>query len=457
MTSVAGSWIGQSIPALDGALPVLGHALELRRDPVGLVQRGRDRFGDIFSFRLLRERIHVLTGIRGNEAFFKAPDHVLSPREAYQFTVPVLGKGVAYDLEPELMDYQLRLVHPALRDDRMQSYVRFFAEETDAYLDQWGDRGEIDLLAAMNELTIYAVARCLIGTHSRTPLTDEFVRLYRDLEGWIDFGLNITAILLPKLPLPAIRRRERARRRLVELISEVIAARRISRIESDDFLSTLMTARDPHDKPLTDDVITGMLLSFLLAGQHTSAALATWTGVLLLQNPRHLDLVRAERAAVLGTREPTLAAVKQLVQLEACIKETERLCPPLVMVMRKILTELEFDGYVLPAGDWVLASPAVSHRDPEVFADPLRYDPGRFLPGREEDRRTPNALIGFGAGKHRCIGFAFAYQLVKVIWSVLLRRYELSLVDRQPRPNYTSLVVGPRQPCRVRYRARSSK
>jgi sterol 14-demethylase len=125
------------------------------------------------------------------------------------------------------------------------------------------------------------------------------------------------------------------------------------------------------------------------------------------------------------------------------------------MLMRKVLEDFEFNGHVVPAGDLAMVSPAVSHRIPEIFADPCHYDPDRFAPPREEDRRTPYALIGFGGGEHRCIGLAFAYQQVKLIWSVLLRRYAFDLVDHDQRPNYATFVVGPRQPCLVRYRSRS--
>ena len=95
------SSVGKRIPRLAGGLPYLGHAIEFRRNPVGLIQRGRDRYGDLFSFLLFGKLVHVLTGAVGNEAFFRAPDTVLSAREAYQFTVPIFGKGVAYDTTPE--------------------------------------------------------------------------------------------------------------------------------------------------------------------------------------------------------------------------------------------------------------------------------------------------------------------------------------------------------------------
>jgi sterol 14-demethylase len=442
---------GKSIPRLAGGLPGLGHALEFRRDPMRLIQRGRDFHGDIFAFRLFGNDVHVLTGADGNEAFFKASDAVLSAREAYQFTVPIFGKGVAYDATAELMDQQLRMVHPALRDEKMQSYAHFMATEIENHLAGWGDSGTLDLLTTMNEITISTAGRCLFGAEFRTVLASTFARLYRDLEG----GINMVAFFAPNFPLPAMRRRDSARRQVVELLSPLIATRRARPGSSDDFLDSLIAARGPDGEPFSDDTIIGLLLTLLFAGQHTSAVLATWTGVLLLQHPHHVAPILAEQASTLGSDGMTLAALKQLVRLERCIKEAERLHPPLVMLMRKVLRNFEFRGYIVPAGELAMVSPAVSHRIPEIFADSSRYDPDRFAPPREEDRRTPYSLIGFGGGKHRCLGLAFAYQQVKVIWSVLLQRYTFELVEREQHPNYATFVVGPRQPCLVRYRSRS--
>ena len=224
MTST-GSHAQSHPPALRGGLPGLGHALEFRRDPVWLIQRGRDRHGDVFAFRLFGNSVHVLTGAAGNEAFFKAPDAVLSAREAYQFTVPIFGKGVAYDATAELMDQQLRMVHPALRDEKMQSYAQFMAAEIETHLEGWGDSGTLDLLTTMNEITISSASRCLFGAEFRTVLASTFARLYRDLEG----GINMVAFFAPNFPLPAMRRRDRARRQVVELMSPLIAARRARR------------------------------------------------------------------------------------------------------------------------------------------------------------------------------------------------------------------------------------
>src|SRR5439155_934841 len=132
----------------------------------------------------------------------------------------------------------------------------------------------------------------------------------------------------------------------------------------------------------------------------------------------------------------------------------ERLHPPLVMLMRKVIGDFGYQQYCLPPGWLALVSPAVTGRLPELYENPDRYDPGRFAPGREEDRKAKFALVTFGGGKHACIGTTFAYLQVKAIWSVLLRRFDLELVDRHVQPNYATFVVGPRPPCRIRYRRR---
>src|SRR5262245_55039167 len=138
------------IPELRGGLPFLGHAIEFHRDPTGLIRRGRDQFGEIYSFLLGGKQVAVLTGPKANEAFFHAPDTQLSAKEAYQFTVPIFGQGIAYDASPDVMSEQLGLLFPALRDQRLQSYAQFMAEEAESYFDKWNETGEVDLLEAMN-------------------------------------------------------------------------------------------------------------------------------------------------------------------------------------------------------------------------------------------------------------------------------------------------------------------
>lgn len=436
-------------PKLRGGLPYFGRALEFAQNPVKLLQRGREQFGEIFSFLLAGKQVTVLTGSEANEAFFKASDDRLSAREAYQFMVPIFGKGIAYDVSPELMDEQLGFVFPALREERMQTYARLMREEAEAYFTAWQDMREIDLLAAMNELTIFIASRCLIGEEFRQNVTAEFARLYHDLEG----GINLIAFFFPNLPLASFQRRDRARLRMVELIAPIIARRRNQGIEGEDFLQALMNARYADGTALSDDNITGLLLTLLFAGQHTSAVLATWTGILLLQHPQYLPAIVQEREEIFGSNsEITLEKLDKLVCLERAIREAMRMRPPLIMLMRTIVKDFEYKDYIMPAGGLAMVAAAVSHYIPELFPDPEQYNPDRFAPPREEHRRHRYATIGFGGGRHRCIGEAFAYQQVKVIWTVLLEKFDFELMQQNYEPNYSTFVIGPKQPCLVRYR-----
>ena len=438
-------------PALPGGLPVLGQALALRRDPVGLLRRGHAQLGEIFSFRLPGTRVAAMLGPRAQAAFFTAPQDQLSAREVYQFTVPIFGPGVVYDVPPPVLDEQMGFLFPALRDERLRTYARVMQEEAEAYTDAWGDAGELDLAAAMNELTVFIATRCLIGEEMRRRVSRDFAQLYHDLEG----GINLVAFFNPRLPLPAFRRRDRAREGIQRLIAAVIAERRARGVEGEDFLQTLMSARYADGRPLTEDEITGMLLGIIFAGQHTSAVMGAWTGLLLLEHPEHLPAVLAEQHTVFGDGRPVdLESLRRLVVLERCIKEAERMHPPLIMLMRRVLRDFAYGDYLVPAGDMAMVSPAAGHRLAEVFRDPDRYDPDRFSPERQEDRRVKHALIGFGGGHHRCIGTTFAQQQIKVIWSVLFRRFELTPARTGHRPDYTTFVVGPRAPCIVRYRRR---
>jgi sterol 14-demethylase len=124
--------------------------------------------------------------------------------------------------------------------------------------------------------------------------------------------------------------------------------------------------------------------------------------------------------------------------------------------MRKVVTDFHYKQWTVPAGALVAASPAISNRLPEHFPDPDEYLPERYLPGREEDRQS-FAWIPFGAGRHRCVGAAFAMMQLKAIFSILLRRYEFELA--QPSETYANdfskMVVAVRQPCVVRFRRRA--
>jgi sterol 14-demethylase len=433
---------------------VLGQALEFGRHPLAFLEANRRRQGNVFAFTVAGREFIFLAGPEAHDAYFRAPDDQLSQREVYKFTVPLFGKGIAYDATPDVMAEQLGFLYPALRDQRMRTYAQLMDEQIRQFTDTWGDQGEIDLVEAMNELTVYIASRTLLGEEIRQSLGAGFAEHYDTLHD----GLGPISFFWPTAPTPANRRRDHARVEIGRIIARVVAERRATGRTGEDFLQTLMEAHYSDGRPLTDDEITGLLVTTLFAGQHTSKVLSAWVGVLLMQHPEWIARIRDEIGLVYGDDVSlSMEATKKQDVLERCVREAERMYPPLIMLMRKVLRPFEIGPYVLPPGALAMVSPAVSHRMPEVFADPHRFDPDRYLPPREEHKRQAFTLITFGGGRHRCIGMHFAYMQVKAIWTQLLHRFDLELGTAAPSPDFSSWVTGPEQPVYMRYRRRTAR
>ena len=450
---VAAASAGSPPPRLSGGLPLLGHLLEMRRDPIGLMQRCRDECGEIGELNLAGSPLVMLYGVAAQEAFFRAPDEQLDQAAAYPFMKPVFGAGVVFDATPEQRKQALR--NQALRDQMMRGHAELIAAETERMIAGWGASGEVDLLDFFAELTLYTSSACLIGKEFREELTAELVPIFKDLER----GTDAFAYVNPYLPIPSFWKRDRARRRLVAILEEVFRRREAAGRESGDLFHVLRKLRKDDGSPrYTTDQITGMFISMMFAGHHTTSTTASWALLELLRHPAWGERVGKELDALYADgREVSYQALREIPDLECALKETLRLHPPLILLMRKVQSDFAYREWIVEAGKSVGVSIAVSNRMPEHFPEPARFDPDRYGPGREEDKQV-FAWLPFGGGRHRCVGAPFAMMQLKAIFSILLRRYAFELAQPPDayRPDHSKMVVQLRQPCRVRYRRRAA-
>ena len=438
-----------------------GHLEELRRDPIGLMTRVRDECGDVGEFRLADKDVVLFTGAEANEMFFRAPEEELDQAEAYPFMTPIFGEGVVFDASPERRREMLH--NQALRDKFMRGHAETISGEVERMVAGWDDAGEIDLLGWFAELTIYTSSACLIGQKFREELDGRFARLYHDLEQ----GTDAVAFVDPYAPIDSFRRRDEARVGLVALVQEIMHGRAAAPAPTDDdrdLLDVLMSIKDEDGSDrFTADEVTGMFISMMFAGHHTTSGTAAWTLIELLRHPDAMTEVQAEvdglfASQTAGETEVSYQALREIPWLDAAIKEALRLHPPLILLLRVAMTDLEVEGFHIAAGKLVGTSPAVSNRLSPDFADPDAFDPARYLVPRQDDLDNPWTWIPFGAGRHRCVGAAFATMQLKAIFLVLLRDWQFEAA--QPldsyRNDHSKMVVQLAQPCTVRYRRRSS-
>jgi sterol 14-demethylase len=443
-------------PQVSGGDGEHGHLEELRVDPIALMRRVRDECGDVGQFRLADRDVVLLTGAEANELFFRAPEEVLDQAEAYPFMTPIFGEGVVFDAPPERRREMLH--NQALRDKFMRGHAATIADEVEGMVGGWSDEGSIDLLDWFAELTIYTSSACLIGSKFRRELDRRFAQLYHDLEQ----GTDAIAYVDPYADIESFRRRDSARLGLVDLVQGIMDRRSKGAAATDDdrdLLDVLMSVRNEDGTPrFSTDMITGMFISMMFAGHHTTSGTAAWTLIELLRHPAELAAVRAELDELYAHgEEVSYQALRDMPHLESAIKEALRLHPPLILVLRVVKEELDVEGFRVAPGKLVGASPAVSNRIPEDFPDPDAFVPERYLEPRAEDRANPWTWIPFGAGRHRCVGAPFAMMQLKAIFSVLLRNWDFELAQPSDtyRNDHSKMVVQLAQPCMARFSRRA--
>ncbi|MCX6486555.1 MAG: cytochrome P450 [Mycobacterium sp.] len=433
-----------------------GHLEEFRTDPIALMQRVRDECGDVGSFQLADKQVILLTGAEANEFFFRAADEDLDQAQAYPFMTPIFGKGVVFDASPERRKEMLH--NSALRGDHMKSHAATIEREVLRAIENWGATGEIELLDFFSELTIYTSTACLIGRKFRDQLDSRFANYYHLLER----GTDPLCYVDPYLPIESFRIRDEARENLVGLVEEIMKQRIANPPQEKserDMLDVLVSIPDEDGRPrFTADEITGMFISLMFAGHHTSSGTSSWTLIELMRNPDIYAEVRNELDELYADgQEVSFHALRQIPKLENVIKETLRLHPPLIILMRVAQGEFEVQGYPIHQGDFVATSPAISNRIPQDFPEPDAFDPDRYEKPREEDVLQRWTWIPFGAGRHRCVGAAFATIQIKAIFSVLLREYDFEMIQppESYRNDHSKMVVQLARPALVRYRKRT--
>ncbi|XP_068603327.1 lanosterol 14-alpha demethylase [Brachionichthys hirsutus] len=439
-------------PYIPSSIPFLGHAIAFGKSPIEFLENAYEKYGPVFSFTMVGG---TFTYLLGSEAtlMFDSKNEDLNAEDVYaRLTTPVFGKGVAYDVPNPIFLEQKKMLKTGLNTARFREHLQIIEAETREYFQRWGDSGERNLFEALSELVILTASSCLHGPEIRGMLDERVARLYADLDG----GFSHAAWLLPGwLPLPSFRKRDRAHREIKNIFFKVIQKRRDSGGKADDILQTLIDATYKDGRPLNDDEVAGMLIGLLLAGQHTSSTTSAWMGFFLARDKALQGRCYAEQTEVCGGDLPPLGydQLKELSLLERCLKETLRLRPPIMTMMRMARSPQTAAGYTIPVGHQVCVSPTVNHRLRDTWERRTEFAPDRYL----KDNPAAGekfAYVPFGAGRHRCIGENFAYVQIKTIWSTLLRLYEFDLVDGYfPTIDYTTMIHTPHKPI-IRYKRR---
>ncbi len=400
-------------------LPRVAQTAIWSRQARRLLYACQDRYGDMFALRIAYEGTWVmLADPAAIKQVFTGDPKVFHAGEGNQILEPVLGKSSVLVLDEKPHMSQRKLLLPPFHGTRMQGYEQTMSEIAEREIGTWPTGTPYQLRPRMQAITLEIILQTVFGVRGGERMGE----LRTALREFLDLTTN-PQILLPLLLLgpsrvrkfPPFRRRVD---RVDELIYREIAERRGAEDveQRDDVLSMLISARHEDGSPMRDEEMRDELLTLLVAGHETTATSLSWAIERLSRNPAKLERLRAE---VLEGREEYLTAT---------IQETLRLRPVISIVIRKLTEAVEIGGYELPAGISVAPCVYLAHRNPEVYPEPQRFLPERFL----DNPPGTYTWIPFGGGVRRCLGASFAQFEMAVVLKELVKRHQIRPANPKP-------------------------
>src|SRR5712692_3526528 len=401
---------GKKPPGLRGDW-LWGCARRIQHDPLGSYYKAWQEHGDCI-------RLHLLPGMHCYLVTHpEAVEHVLQRRhQNYRkpdvFNRPVgrlTGNGLLTS-EGEFWLQQRRLAQPAFHRQHLAQLGPKMIAAAEACLrdlDQVGSGQVVDIVPAMMRLGLRIAGTTLFSTDI-SPDADAIGRAYRTAFAQVSYQMNSPPLVPWWLPTSGNRRFTRAKRLLDRVVLEMIAARRRDPDPPRDLLSLLLAAQDEETGAgMTDQQLKDEALTLLTAGHETVGAALSWTWYLLGQHPALQEALHEEAHGLLKGRSPTPDDLPQLPLTRAVFDETMRLYPPAWSLPRQALTDDKILGYAIPKGAIVIVGTYVTHRRPDLWPEPERFRPERFMAAPAASRHK-FAYFPFGGGPRSCIGQTFA-------------------------------------------------
>ena len=427
--------------------PSLLQTVQLIAQPTQFLDSCRERYGDPFSTRVLGLKSPPVVFFGDPEAIqeiFALPASKLDFRKATHVFEPLMGEQSIILQEGRSHQRLRQLMMPPFHGDRMRSYGQLICEITQQAIAGWTTDSIVSIHKVMPQITLQIILQVVFGIEPglryqqlekllssllediTTPLYSSlffFPPLQKDFGAWSPWGHFL-----------------RRRQQIDALIYAEIAERRQQADASrTDILSLLMSAHDENGEPMSDVELRDQLVSLLLLGYETTAAVLTWAFYWIHSSASVYDTLQRELDTAGDDIKPE--ALTQLPYLTAVCAETLRVNPiALICTPRRVLEPLQVAGYHFDTGTILVPCIYLAHRRPDVFPDAMQFKPERFL----NQKFSPYEYLPFGGGARGCIGMAFSMFEMKLVLATILSHYQLTLVDPRPvRPVRRGITIVP--------------
>ncbi|MDJ0693207.1 cytochrome P450 [Mastigocoleus sp. MO_188.B34] len=413
-------------------MPKLLRRFKFVFQPIKYVEDFAKVYGDIFAIRGFYNDTAVIY-ISHPEAleqlFTTNPKNLRSASRILRF---LLGDRSIILLDGEEHRRQRQLLAPPFHGERMRAYGETIRDVVEQVSNQWEMGKPFKIRGSMQEIALQVILRVVFGLDEgkRSQKLAELLNSVLESIGspLLSAGLFFSFLQKEFGGLSPWGQMKRKLRQIDELIYELIQERRVeSNQNRQDILSLMMSACDEDGQPMSDQDLHDELMTLLIAGHETTASALSWAFYWIDYLPDVREKLLKELAEQGDNLDPSI--ISNLPYLTAVCQETLRI-HPIVMsgVLRFVTSPVEIMGYQLPVGTGIIPSIYLAHHREEVYPEPKKFKPERFL----ERQFSPYEFLPFGGGNRRCIGMAFALYEMKIAIATILSHYIVSRRDSRP-------------------------
>ncbi|XP_055638966.1 cytochrome P450 4d2-like [Toxorhynchites rutilus septentrionalis] len=436
--------------------PVLGNIPDfMNKDIPGIfetmVESHRFYGPDVILWSLLNLNIINVTSSKNVEKILMAKQ--VQKSMLYSFVEPWLGQGLLISTGEKWFQRR-KIITPTFHFKILEQFVTVFNKETDIMVEclrKHANGGEFDIYDYITLMALDSICDTSMGTcvNAQNNPNNRYVQNVKRMSVLI---LLRTISILAGYPLlynifhPNAWAQRRIIRELHQFTDSIIKTRRkqlekenLQRVDFDineenlyskrkmTFLDLLLNVT-VEGKPLTDLDIREEVDTFMFEGHDTTTSGIAFTIYQLALNQDIQTRVHEEIVSLLGAdrlnTDLTVSLLSEFRYLESVIKEAMRLFPPVPLIGRCLVEDMEMNGTIVKAGQDFLVPIYVIHRNPEIYPDPERFDPERFS-DTAESKRGPYDYIPFSIGSRNCIGQRYAMLEMKTTLIKLIANFKI--------------------------------
>ncbi|OVA15814.1 Cytochrome P450 [Macleaya cordata] len=412
--------MGERVKLPPGSMgwPYIGETLQLySQDPNVFFATKQRRYGEIFKTHILGCPCVMLASPEAARFVLVSQAHLFKPTYP-KSKEKMIGPSALFFHRGDYHSRLRKLVQASLSPEAIRNLVPDIEDIAVSTLNSWTGDHIVNTFHEMKKFSFDIGVLTIFG-HLDSYYKEELKKNYFIVDkGYNSFPTKIPGTLYNKAVL--------ARKRLNQILSEIICKRKEKRLENKDLLGCLMNSKDEKGQSLTDDQISDNIIGVLFAAQDTTASVLTWVLKYLHDDPKLLEAAEQKEIYELndeGKRPLSWAQTRNMPLTYRVVLESLRMASIISFTFRESVADVEYKGYLIPKGWKVMPLFRNIHHNPEFFPEPQKFDSSRF-----EVAPRPNTFLPFGNGVHACPGNELAKLEILILVHHLVTKFRWEVI-----------------------------